>query len=63
MVPFLCATGNTKRKWRCGSPSGTAIVPVTRLERLRPDEEAVATEHGKPTWGTRHSGEAPMAQG
>lgn len=49
MVPFLCATGNAKRKWSCGSPSAAAIVPVTRPERLTPDEEAVATDQGKPT--------------
>lgn len=59
MVPFLCATGSGERKWSCGSPSATAIVHVTKPERRRPNEEAVAAERRKPTWGKWHSGKVP----
>lgn len=61
MVPFLCATGSGERKWSCGSPSATAIVHVTNPERRRPNEEAVAAERRKPTWGKWHSGKVPKA--
>lgn len=44
MVPSLPATGIVNRKWGCGSPSVTAIVPVTNLRWLRPNQKPASLD-------------------
>lgn len=50
MVPSLPASGNVNRKWGCCSPSAAAIVPVTDLGQLRPNQKPASSETESPCW-------------
>ena len=50
MVPSLPATGNVNRKWGCCSPSAAAIVPITNLGQLRPNQKPASSETESPCW-------------
>ena len=50
MVPSLLVSGNVNRKWGCCSPSAAAIVPVTDLGQLRPNQKPASSETESPCW-------------